>query len=244
MAALQGLAKDLHLGIDVGMTDRIPEFLTEDGRPGFEAPHVQIREDIRRGLSFLHGVPHREERRRQDSGFPVQVRLDRGDVVEFFLPDSELSLDVRPIDRLRHPRSLEDFRGSFEDRVRVFPHEAVHIHAGVEFEDAGFVVGVLPHLLERVPSAILGIAPLMQARFRIAAAQEYDALRTPPARIPDGPDVARKRVLLEIEEELLERVRPAPGRADEFALWKKEVLGREVPSAGVHRAGPPKKVPT
>src|SRR5207249_11479789 len=63
--------------------------------------------------------------------------------------------DALPI----YPRSLEDFRGSFEDRVRVFPHEAVHIHAGVEFEDAGFVVGVLPHLLERVPSAILGIAP-------------------------------------------------------------------------------------
>src|SRR5207237_2757182 len=31
LAALQGLAKDLHLGIDVGMTERIPELLTSVG---------------------------------------------------------------------------------------------------------------------------------------------------------------------------------------------------------------------
>ena len=244
LAVLQGLAKDLHLGIDVRMTDRIPEFLAEDGRPGFEAPHVQTREDSRCGLRLLHGVPHCEQRRRQDPGFPVEVRLDRGDVIGSFLPDSELFLDVRPVDRLRHPRSLEDFRGPFEDRVRIFPHEAVHVHAGMELEDARLVVRVLPHLLERIPSAILRIVPLMQARFRIAGAQEHDAFGAPPARAANGPDVARERVLLEIEEELLERLRPTPGRPDEFALWKKEVLGREVPSAGVHRAGPPKKVPT
>src|SRR5204863_7922783 len=50
----------------------------------------------------------------------------------------------RSVDRLRHPRSLEDFRGPLEDRVRIFPHEAVHVHAGMELEDARLVVRVLP----------------------------------------------------------------------------------------------------
>src|SRR5437867_2536551 len=61
----------------------------------------------------------------------------------------------------------------------------------------------------------------------------------------DRADVARERVLLQIEEELLERVGTAPRGADEFSLWQEEVLGRRGPSvATAHSRGPSKKVPT
>jgi len=135
-------------------------------------------------------------------------------------------------------RPLDDLRGSLEDGIRVFPHEPVHVDARMQLEDARFIVGVLPDLLQGVPSALLRRLALVQARLGIPASEEHDALRPFSADRPNRPDIARERILLQVEEKLLERIRPAPRRADEFSLWEQEVLGREVPSvlASISRA--------
>lgn len=103
----------------------------------------------------------------------------------------------------------------------------------MEFEDAGFVIGILPHFLERVPPTILGVVALVEARLGIPASEEDDSLGPLPSGVPDRADIAGEGVFLEVEEQLLQRVRPAPGRPDEFSLWEQEVLGRRVPSAAV-----------
>ena len=78
----------------------------------------------------------------------------------------------------------------------------------------------------------------MEARFGIPAPQEDDPLGPLPADTSNRPDVAGEGVLLQVEEELLQGVRPAPSGADEFTLWEQEVLGRRVPSllASIPRA--------
>src|SRR3989449_4625552 len=147
--------------------------------------------------------------------------------------------------RLRDLRLLDDFRGPLEDRVRVLSHQTVHVDSGVELQDPRLVVRVLPHFLERTPPAVLCAVPMVQARLGVPAAQEDDPLGAFPTPAPDRADVARERVLLQIEEELLERVGTAPRGADEFSLWQEEVLGRRGPSvATAHSRGPSKKVPT
>src|SRR5207237_1085999 len=84
-------------------------------------------------------------------------------------------------------------------------------HARVEFEDARFVVGVLPHLLEGGPPAVLRVLALVQTRLRVPSAEEHDSLRPLAAGRSDRPNVARERILLQVKEALCQRVRPAPG---------------------------------
>src|SRR3989449_9560057 len=147
--------------------------------------------------------------------------------------------------RLRDLRLLDDFRGPLEDRVRVLSHQTVHVNSGVELQDARLVVRVLPYFLQRTPPAVLGAVPVVQACLGVPAAKEDDALGPFPAATSDRADVARERVLLQIEEELLERVGTAPRGADGFSLWQEEVLGRRGPSVpAAHSRGPSKKVPT
>src|SRR5207302_8023020 len=160
----------------------------------------------------------------------IQVRLDRRDVVGSLLPDPQLLLDIPAVQRLRDPRLLHDLRGPFQDCIRVFADEAVHVHARVELEDARLVVGVLTHLLEGGPPAVLRVLALVQTRLRVPSAEEHDSLRPLAAGRSDRPNVARERILMQVKEELFQRVRPAPGCADEFALWEEEVLGRGFPS--------------
>src|SRR5881409_4223846 len=86
---------------------------------------------------------------------------------------------------------------------------------------------------------------MVQAGLRVSAAEEHDPFGPLPGPAPNRPDVAGERILLQIEEQLLERVRTAPRGADEFSLWQEEVLGRRGPSvATAHSRGPSKKVPT
>src|SRR6266545_7009090 len=140
---------------------------------------------------------------------------------------------------------LHDLRGSFEDRIRILPDEAVHVHPRVQLEDARVVVRVLPDFLQGGSSAVLPFPALIQARLGIAAAEQDDPFRPPPARRPDAPYVPGEGILLQIEEQLLQRVRAAPRRADEFSLWEEEVLGRNGTSEGsYHPLVPSKKVPT
>src|SRR5207249_9543573 len=100
-------------------------------------------------------------------------------------------------------------------------------------------------LLESTAPAVLRAVPMVQARLGVPAAKEDDPLGPFPAPAPNRADVTLERVLLEIEEELLEGVGTAPRGADEFSLWEEEVLGRRGPSvATAHSRGPSKKVPT
>src|SRR5207247_8565162 len=118
------------------------------------------------------------------------------------------------------------------------PDAPVPVHACAELEDARIIVGVLPHLLERRPPAVVRILPRVQTRLGVSSAEEHEPLRPLAAGRSDRPNVARERILLQVEEELFQRVRPAPGCADELALWEEEVLGRRFPSvlASIPRA--------
>src|SRR5207247_9708073 len=133
---------------------------------------------------------------------------------------------------------LHYHRFTLQHSFHLYAYEAVHVHARVELEYARFVVGVLPHLLEGGPPAVLPVLALVQTRLRVPSAEEHDSLRPLAAGRSDRPNVARERILLQVKEELFQRVRPAPGCADEFALWEEEVLGRRFPSvlASIPRA--------
>src|SRR3989442_12163147 len=79
----------------------------------------------------------------------------------------------------------------------------------------------------------------------LPAWEEEVSLGPFPAPAPNRPDVARERVLLQIEQELLERVGTAPRGTDEFSLWKEEVLRRRGPSlATPHSQAPFKRILT
>src|SRR2546426_1054805 len=130
-------------------------------------------------------------------------------------------------------------------RSRRLANESVHADTRVQLQDARLIVGVLPHLFLRTAPALLRVVALVQACLRVPSAEEDDSLGPPPRGGAHRPDVARERVLLQIEEELLERIRTAPRCPDEFSLWQEEVLGRKVPSVvAAHSPGPSKKVPT
>src|SRR5881396_1592923 len=236
--AIHGVSEALDLCVDVRVSHGVFQSIPEDGGSGFESGDIKSRQDLADGLRLLHPVAHRDDGRGEDRRFGLEVRFDGGYVVPPVLPRTDLLLDVRPLHRLRNLRLLDDLRGALEDRVRVLPDEAVHVHARMEFEDARLVVRVLPHFLQGAAPAVLGPVAVVQARFGVPAAKEDDSLGSFPAPASDRPDVAGERVLLQIEEELLERVGTASRGTDEFTLWQEEVLGRMAPSvATAHSRG-------
>src|SRR3989442_6461722 len=103
----------------------------------------------------------------------------------------------------------------------------------------------LQQLLEDAPHEVLGAVAMVQAGFRVSAAEEHNPFGPLPGAAPNRSDVAGKGIFPQVEQELLERGRTAPRGADEFSLWQEEVLRREAPSvAPAHSRGPSKKVPT
>src|SRR5881296_1047727 len=243
--AFHGIAEALDLRVDVRVSHGILELLPEDRGSRLKPGHIETGEDLAHRLGLLDPVAHRDDGRREDGRLGIEVRVDGGHVVPSVLPRPDLPLDLRSFHRLRDLRLLDDLRGPLEDRIRVFADEAVHVHAGMELQDARLVVRVLPHLLQGAPPAVLGAVAMVQAGLRVSATEEHDPFGPLPGPAPNRPDVAGERILLQVEEQLLERVRTAPRGADEFSLWQEEVLRREAPSvAPAHSRGPSKKVPT
>jgi hypothetical protein len=100
----------------------------------------------------------------------------------------------------------------------------------VQLQDARLIVRVLPYLFQGAAPAVVRAVALVEARLRVPRAKEDDSFGPPTRRGANRPDVPGERVLLQIEEELLERIRAAPRGADEFSLWEEEILRRKVPS--------------
>jgi hypothetical protein len=66
----------------------------------------------------------------------------------------------------------------------------------------------------------------MKAGFWVARPKEDDPVRPDALAGPDDPDVARERVLLQVEQELLQGAGSASRGPDELSFWEKKVLRR------------------
>src|SRR2546428_10744654 len=100
----------------------------------------------------------------------------------------------------------------------------------MQIKDARLAGRALPHLLQGAPPAVLGAVAMVQAGLRVSAAEEHDPFGPLPGPAPNRPDVAGERIVLQVEGQLLERVRTAPRGAGEVSHWQGEALWREAPS--------------